>query len=143
MKAVVQASPLAGEIKSIPSKSQAHRLLICAALAKGETKIVCGSLSRDIEATADCLRSLGAEIEYSDGVFTVRPIEKPAAMAELDCGESGSTLRFLLPVVCALGCGARIKMHGRLPARPLSPLWEELRSKRGLYTFEAQVSPCL
>lgn len=126
MIAHLTPSSLNGEIKSIASKSQAHRLLICAALAEGETRIACGSLSKDIEATANCLRALGAGIEYADGVFTVRPIAEATEMAELDCGESGSTLRFLLPVVCALGQGARIKMHGRLPERPLSPLWEEL-----------------
>jgi len=126
MKAVIKPGPLGGTIKAIPSKSQAHRFLICAALAKNESRIICETSSRDIEATADCLRALGAEIEYSEGVYTVKPIKRPAQMAELDCGESGSTLRFLLPVVCALGCGARIKMHGRLPERPLSPLWEEL-----------------
>jgi len=126
MKAIITPSPLSGEIGAIPSKSQAHRLLICAALADKPGSIVCDSLSMDIEATADCLRALGAGIDYAQGVFTVHPIEKPIEMAELDVGESGSTLRFLLPVVCALGCGARIKMHGRLPERPLSPLWEEL-----------------
>ena len=128
MKAVLTPAPLGGEIKSIPSKSQAHRLLICAALAEGESSIACESLSKDIDATADCLRALGAEISYSGGVFRVKPIERATRMAELDVGESGSTLRFLLPVVCALGCGARIKMHGRLPLRPLSPLWEELEA---------------
>ncbi len=126
MKAVITPGSLSGEVKAIPSKSQAHRLLICAALAENKSRIVCGSLSRDIEATADCLRALGAGIEYSEGAFTVSPITEVPEMAELDCGESGSTLRFLLPVVCALGKSARIKMHGRLPERPLSPLWEEL-----------------
>ena len=118
--------PLSGRIAAIPSKSAAHRALICAALAKGETDIYCPALSKDIEATADCLRALGAKIDYREGSFHVRPIEKPRPMADLNCGESGSTLRCLLPVVCALGCGARIKMEGRLPQRPLSPLWEEL-----------------
>ncbi len=126
MKAVITPGPLSGDVKAIPSKSQAHRLLICAALAKEPCRIACSSLSKDIEATADCLRALGAGIEYKDGVFSVTPISEPTEMAELDCGESGSTLRFLLPVVCAFGKGARIKMHGRLPERPLSPLWEEL-----------------
>ncbi len=127
MKAVITPGPLGGTIKAIPSKSQAHRLLICAALSRNESRIICPASSQDIEATANCLRALGAEIEYEGGVYTVRPIKRPTEMAELDCGESGSTLRFLLPVVCALGCGARIKMHGRLPERPLSPLWEELQ----------------
>ena len=126
MKAIIKPGPLGGSIKAIPSKSQAHRLLICAALAKNESRIICPSSSEDIEATVSCLRALGAEIEYEGGVYSVKPIKRPGAMAEMDCGESGSTLRFLLPVVCALGCGARIRMHGRLPHRPLSPLWEEL-----------------
>lgn len=126
MKAVLTPAPLRGEINSIPSKSQAHRLLICAALAEGETTLACDSLSKDIEATVECLRALGADIKYENGIFRVKPIASPTEMPRLEVGESGSTLRFLLPVVCALGCGAEIKMRGRLPERPLSPLWEEL-----------------
>lgn len=128
MKVTVCPGPLQGSIPAIPSKSVAHRLLICAALADRETKIYCPALSKDIEATARCLEAMGAGLDYRAGVFTVRPIDSALENAELDCGESGSTLRFLLPVVCALGAGARIKMHGRLPQRPLSPLWEELIS---------------
>ena len=101
MRVTLSPRPLRGVIRAIPSKSQAHRLLICAALADKLTRIACGSLSKDIEATADCLRALGADIDYSGGVFTVRPISSCPEMAELDVGESGSTLRFLLPVVCA------------------------------------------
>lgn len=126
MRAVITPAPLSGTIPAIPSKSQAHRLLICAALADKPTKIACPSLSKDIEATVACLSALGADISYADGAYTVCPIRTPRSNAALDCGESGSTLRFLLPVVCALGVGATIKMHGRLPERPLSPLWEEL-----------------
>ena len=126
MNISIKPSMLGGSIKAIPSKSAAHRLLICAALADRETEISCPSLSKDISATADCMRALGADIRYEQGCFKVKPIEKAVENAELDCGESGSTLRFLLPVVCALGAGASIKMHGRLPDRPMSPLWEEL-----------------
>ena len=129
MRAVITPGPLRGEVRAIASKSQAHRLLICAALADAETEIACRESSRDIDATADCLRALGAKIEYESGVFRVCPAGKPARAALLDCGESGSTLRFLLPVLCALGTGARVKMHGRLPERPLSPLWEELERR--------------
>lgn len=126
MRVVIEPSPLHGEIRAVASKSQAHRLLICAALADGETEITCRERSRDIDATADCLRALGAKITYDGGVFRVRPIKKTVPGARLDCGESGSTLRFLLPVLCALGTGGSVKMRGRLPERPLSPLWEEL-----------------
>jgi 3-phosphoshikimate 1-carboxyvinyltransferase len=126
MKATIYPTPLSGDIPAIASKSQAHRLLICAALADKPTAIVCPTLSADITATADCLRALGADITYTDGVFAVTPIGETPKTATIDCGESGSTLRFLLPVVCALGVETTIVLHGRLPERPLSPLWEEL-----------------
>ena len=126
MKATIYPSILSGEIEAVASKSQAHRLLICAALADTPTRIRCTTLSADIEATANCLRALGADISYNGGVFTVIPIRKRPVSAVIDVGESGSTLRFLLPVVCALGVDTTIVMHGRLPERPLSPLWEEL-----------------
>ena len=125
MKAILEPAVLAGEIPAIASKSQAHRLLICAALSDGPTRIRCATTSADIEATASCLQALGAEIVYADGAFTVQPGPRPET-AVLDVGESGSTLRFLLPVVCALGVEADVVLHGRLPERPLSPLWEEL-----------------
>lgn len=128
MKATIYPSPLSGEIQAIASKSQAHRLLICAALADRDTLLHCPTLSADITATADCLRGLGASIAYENGAFSVSPIREKPAPALIDCGESGSTLRFLLPVVCALGMETTIRMHSRLPERPLSPLWEELEA---------------
>ena len=134
MKATIFPAVLSGGIEAIASKSQAHRLLICAALADRMTRIRCATLSADIEATAACLRALGAEIAYADGVFTVLPIRKRPAAAAIDVGESGSTLRFLLPVVCALGVDTTILMHGRLPERPLSPLWEELERHGAILT---------
>ncbi len=134
MIATISPAPLAGTIPAIASKSQAHRLLICAALADRETIIACPTLSADIDATAACLRALGADISYGNGVFAVKPIVSVPDRPVLDCGESGSTLRFLLPVVCALGAKAAIKMHGRLGARPLSPLWEELCAHGAILT---------
>ena len=126
MRVTVQPGPLEGEVRAIPSKSQAHRLLICAALGDRPAVLGCGALNRDIEATADCLRGLGAGVEYDGGAFRITPVSGPVTGAVLDCGESGSTLRFLLPVVCALGAEGRFLLRGRLPERPLSPLWEEL-----------------
>ena len=72
------------------------------------------------------MRALGAKITYSDGVYAVLPIKELPQSAELPCGESGSTLRFLLPIVGALGVNALFCLEGRLPLRPLSPLWEEM-----------------
>jgi len=126
MNKIVNPTTVAGEIGAISSKSAAHRLLICAALADKPSKIACERLNKDIEATAGCLNALGAQINYEQGVFSVVPIGEVKANAILDCGESGSTLRFLLPVAAALGRGASFVRHGRLAQRPLSPMYEEL-----------------
>lgn len=116
-----------GEVTVIPSKSVAHRSLICAALADEPTDIICNASSQDIAATVRCLNSLGAEIEEKDGVYHVVPIKK-TEKAVLDCGESGSTLRFLVPVVAALGEEITFNGEGRLPTRPMLPLVECLKS---------------
>lgn len=120
---------LAGQTAAIPSKSQAHRLLICAALADGPTQLHCAQSNRDLDATAACLNALGAEVRATETGFSVRPMEHIPTKATLPCGESGSTLRFLLPLAAALGVEATFRLEGRLPQRPLSPLWEELERK--------------
>lgn len=119
-------SKLSGSVRAIPSKSQGHRLLICAAFADKPTLLHCPETNRDMEATADCLRSLGAEIRREDSGYVITPLSCPPKKALLNCRDSGSTLRFLLPVAAALGVEATFQMEGRLPQRPLSPLWEEL-----------------
>ena len=126
MDITIQPRLLRGTIAIIPSKSQAHRLLICAAFADKPTQIRCPDTNRDIEATADCLRALGAEILRTETGYSVFPVTELPKSAELNCCESGSTLRFLLPVCGALGVDTTFFMEGRLPQRPLSPLWEEL-----------------
>lgn len=123
--------PLGGTVAAIPSKSEAHRLLICAALGDSKTEIYCPQTSKDIQATAACLCALGAFITYKNGIYTVSPIQSPVNEALLPCGESGSTLRFLIPLVCGMGVSATFRMEGRLPERPLSPLLEELE-KHGI-----------
>ena len=126
MDLTIYPGKLTGEIQVIPSKSQAHRYLICAAFADNPTRLHCADTNRDIEATADCLRALGAEIIRTDYGYTVFPITTVPKTAELNCCESGSTLRFMLPIVGALGVDATFLMEGRLPQRPLSSLWEEM-----------------
>lgn len=126
MDILITPAPISGSIESIASKSFAHRALICACLAEGKSEIRINTTSADIEATVDCLRSLGAGIEINGAVFSVTPIDNLCKNAEIDCNESGSTLRFLLPVICALGIETKINGSGRLPERPLSPLKEEL-----------------
>ena len=125
----IYPSDTGGKIKSIASKSAAHRLLICAAFADGETTVRCDEVNEDILATAECLRALGAAIERKEKSFCVTPIKELRKNAFLNCNESGSTLRFLLPVVCMLGADATFLMAGRLPSRPLSPLWKILEER--------------
>lgn len=129
VRATVRPGALAGEVEAIASKSAAHRMLICAALADGPTRIRCATTSQDIEATCACLAALGAKVGRSGAWLTVEPIVRDALRGRtpwLPCGESGSTLRFMLPVVCALGCGGQFLMEGRLPERPLEPLRSRL-----------------
>ena len=117
---------LEGAIEAIPSKSQAHRALICAAFSDATTKIFCRQTNDDIEATVDCLNALGAEIERTDYGYNVMPVRSIPSSATLNCRESGSTLRFMLPVAGGLGVDTTFILAGRLPNRPLSPLWEEM-----------------
>lgn len=126
MDITLQPGKLRGAVAAPPSKSIMHRLLICAAFADGITELVCPETGDDIDATIQCLQALGAKIRHDNGKFLVEPAAKIPDAPELNCRESGSTLRFLLPVVGALGLNATFFMEGRLPQRPLSPLWEEM-----------------
>lgn len=126
MKVTLLPRTLAGAVAAIPSKSFAHRMLIAAALSDAGCRIYCPGTSADIEATVSCLNALGAALSRDGDYIDVTPIGEVNAGSTLDCGESGTTLRFLLPVVCALGANSALVGHGRLPERPLSPLYEEL-----------------
>lgn len=132
MKAIIQPSKLSGSVKAIASKSHAHRILICAALSDKDSYVICEEASEDIKATVACLNELGAVIERKKDGFLVHTIsknninEKDMDEHNIDCNESGSTLRFLLPIVATLDNKTNIYSRGRLPYRPLSPLYEEL-----------------
>lgn len=119
-------SVLHGNICANPSKSQAHRLLICAAFSGTPTELVCPTSNEDIDATVQCLNAIGASVQRTEVGFWIEPVKQIPTEVALDCHESGSTLRFILPIVCALGIEASIHISGRLPYRPLSPMWEEL-----------------
>ncbi|NLV58439.1 MAG: 3-phosphoshikimate 1-carboxyvinyltransferase [Clostridiales bacterium] len=129
MNVVCYPSTLRGSLQAIPSKSDAHRLLICAALAEKPTILrLPGWQGEDIAATLRCLTVLGASFDQQGDQIIVTPIASPPSSPVLHCGESGSTLRFLLPVVAALGCGGTFTGTGRLPLRPLGPLLDALRA---------------
>lgn len=110
MKIEIIPGNLSGTVRAIASKSHAHRLLIASALARGSNGVNIHTTSQDIEATEVCISRFSEDV----------PV--------LDCGESGSTLRFLIPVVMALKDEAIFKGRGRLPERPLSPLKEEMEA---------------
>ena len=126
MDLIIQPGKLSGNLSVIPSKSQAHRLLICAAFADDTTELYCPEVNRDMDATAACLNALGADIQRTAYGYHIKPVQNVSTSAVLPCRDSGSTLRFLLPVVGALGVDAVFQMEGRLAQRPLSPLWEEM-----------------
>lgn len=126
MDITITPNMLRGSVTAIPSKSQAHRLLICAAFSDRDTMLICPSTNEDIEATAACLRALSATVQRCENGYFIKPVINLPERAALNCRESGSTLRFMLPVVGALGVDTTFLLSGRLPNRPLSPLWEEM-----------------
>ncbi len=129
MDITIYPAKLHGAVDAIPSKSQLHRYLICAAFADGQTELQCAQSNRDVDATAACLRALGAHIIRTQTGFLVTPAREIPAQAVLPCGESGSTLRFLLPIAGALGVDATFFLEGRLSQRPLQPLWALMEAK--------------
>lgn len=123
MDVKLNGNSISGEVRAIPSKSDVHRALICAALADRESRVNFSAVSEDISATIFCLNSLGAQISVDSLGASVKPIGANLNRnAILDCGESGSTLRFMIPVAAALGSDSRFTGRGRLSERPLEPL---------------------
>lgn len=155
MTLTITPSKLTGTVTPPPSKSQAHRLLIAAALAEGESVISDVSCSQDMEATLHCLRELGAEWERSGDVLTIRGLGANAmsplrrmAYPHLDCGESGSTLRFLIPIALAVRGGGIFTGRGRLMERPQKPYFDLFgekgifyEQKDGTLTVQGQLLP--
>lgn len=119
-------SSLSGEINVPPSKSAAHRALICAALSEGVSRVEPYCTSKDIKATAACLRALGMKIEEDEKGYTVGKGEVKLG-GTLNFNESGSTARFLLPVAAALGADITAVGQGRLPERPMKVMTDLLR----------------
>lgn len=120
-----------GQVTAPPSKSMAHRYLICAALCRGTSVIHNVALSKDIEATIGGLRSLGAEITLSGSDVTVKGIDKFNESPEIYCNESGSTLRFLLPLCLIEEGAATLGGSLRLMERP-QMVYEEICEAEGI-----------
>lgn len=118
---------LAGELLAPVSKSDLHRLILACALSDGSSLIRRCTLSEDIRATARVMEAAGAAVTFGDDNILVEGIgQHKSERIDCDCGESGSTLRFLVPVMAALGQSARFIGHGRLAQRPMQPLLQQL-----------------
>lgn len=130
MNCLIEPGLLQGTVSIPASKSAAHRALICAGLSKGKSVLKNVSDSEDITATIGALQQMGAQICREGSTVTITGIQAPPEHpVTLDCGESGSTLRFLLPVAAALGLTCTITGRGRLPHRPLDAYLRELPKK--------------
>ena len=136
MNVTIRPQKLCGPITPPPSKSQAHRLIIAAALADGESVLSNVAFSQDILATLSCMEQLGTRWEKIDG-STIRvqglaagaPVLQKDGMPHFDCGESGSTLRFLIPIALAVAGGGVFSGRGRLMERPQKPYFDLFEEK--------------
>lgn len=135
MDATVAPFSAAGTLRAPSSKSQAHRLLVCSAIAPGPTTLTCPDVSQDVAATISCLEALGCRVSREGNALRVVPLPGTGATdnlrqavpdADLDCRESGTTWRIMLALLAALGSGGRLHASGRLAERPVAPLRDQL-----------------
>ncbi|MBQ5810313.1 MAG: 3-phosphoshikimate 1-carboxyvinyltransferase, partial [Clostridia bacterium] len=135
MTVVINPSAASGTAIAPPSKSVAHRALICGALSDF-SRIENVAFSRDISATLDCLEKMGAKVEREGSAVNIGGLDITAISDEitLDCDESGSTLRFLIPLLWLSSKSVKIIGGGRLMQRPLG-IYEDIAAKNG-FLFE-------
>lgn len=128
MRAFIKGCALKGCVTAPPSKSAGHRSIICAALSDSPVTVHnCGE-SNDITATINCITALGSTVERDGTTLLITPAKRNIESVELDCNESGSTARFMIPVAAALGVkNVTFKGRGRLPLRPFDILTKALR----------------
>ncbi|MBE6551860.1 MAG: 3-phosphoshikimate 1-carboxyvinyltransferase [Ruminococcaceae bacterium] len=141
MKVTVYPGKVSGKVTAPPSKSMAHRLIICAAFAKGKSVIKNVSMCEDVLATLDCISALGVKYEISGTTVTIEGIniKNAKALSSLPCRQSGSTLRFMIPI--CLICGQNIMLTGdtSLLKRPLS-VYEQLAKEKGFSFSQDETS---
>ncbi|MSB16887.1 3-phosphoshikimate 1-carboxyvinyltransferase [Finegoldia magna] len=123
----IKTDKLQGKVDAISSKSFAHRFLILASVADTDTTIIINEFSNDIMTTIDCLRNLGVEIEINENEVTVHPSFFQKDVSDINVNDSGSTFRFLLPLVSFLSQKTNIKCSGRLQDRPIKELMDQLK----------------
>lgn len=141
----IYPTSLKGEVKIPPSKSMAHRAVICAALGNGISKVSNIDMSDDIIATSEAMKSLGAVIEQDKDVLTITGIKSPKNHIKrekervIDCNESGSTLRFLVPIALAFEGVTRFIGRGNLGKRPLNTYYEIFDEQGIEYSYKEGV----
>lgn len=123
----IKTDKLQGKVDAISSKSFAHRFLILASVADTDTTIIINEFSNDIMTTIDCLRNLGVEIDINENEVTVHPSFFQKDVSDINVNDSGSTLRFLLPLVSFLSQKTNVKCTGRLQDRPIKELMDQLK----------------
>lgn len=134
----IQISPrkLKGTVSVPSSKSMVHRAVICAALASGISHLTGIDESKDIEATLQIIQAFGAHVRKNGSDIIMSGIVSPQPTAIANCCESGSTLRFLIPVAAALGIRTEFRGQGRLPKRPITPYIRELSQKGVTFSYD-------
>ena len=133
----LEPGKLCGAVTPPPSKSGMHRALICAALAPGKSRVSPMVMSDDITATIQAMQAFGANISSGKHEFLIEgPVKVPKEPITVDALESGSTLRFLIPVAAALGAEVTFQGHGRLPNRPQEPILELFDRLGVAYTYD-------
>lgn len=147
MQVTITPGKLKGKIDAVSSKSYLHRMLLCAAMSDSDTIIYLNCRSKDVDATIRCVEAMGAKVDVEEGKLTVHPVGSGRKLAVnvgcpgegegkaeteprktelefpiLDCGESGSTARFVLPMTAAVCGGGTLIGEGRLPERPFGAI---------------------
>ncbi len=138
MRVKINPSSIHGNIRIPASKSMAHRAIICASLAQGTSIVSNVTYSKDIEATIACMEALGAQIQVQGSTCIVKgcDVRKVDHSIHIDCNESGSTLRFLIPLCALTSQKASLAGHGRLLQRP-QDVYKEIFEEQNL-TFDQQ-----
>ena len=125
MQVTIAPGKLSGKIDAVSSKSYLHRILLCAAMSDRCTTIYLNCRSKDVDATIRCIEAMGAKVDVRDDRLVVYPVDAKVKTGEfpvLNCGESGSTARFVLPMTAAVCGGGTLIGEGRLPERPFGAI---------------------
>lgn len=139
---IIEPSVLEGTVQVPSSKSMGHRMMICAALANGKSKIYNVNMSKDLEATKAALESLGASFEQIDDVWYVKGIEWESSVkqsVEMYCRESGSTLRFMIPIASGLVASTTFEGQNQLTTRPIDEYFETLSQSDVHITYDGKL----